>query len=190
MTSIQPRATIPVLETPRLRLRGHRRDDLRACVAMWSDPIVTKYISGRASTEQQTWSRICTYIGHWALLGFGYWAIEEKGSNEFVGEAGLADFKRDVSASLRGRPELGFAIVPRAHGKGYATEAARAALSWADANVAQPTSFCLINPQNAASRRVAEKCGYEILEESLYNGEPVLFYTRSIGGGFQRPSSA
>ncbi|MFZ1017693.1 MAG: GNAT family N-acetyltransferase, partial [Candidatus Cybelea sp.] len=85
-----------------MRLRGHRKDDLAACVAMWADPIVTKYISGRPSTVQQTWSRLLTYVGHWNLMGFGYWAIEEKSSGDFVGEAGLADFKRDIAASMKG----------------------------------------------------------------------------------------
>lgn len=171
--------SIPVVETSRLQLRGHRKGDLAACVAMWSDPIVTRYISGRASTEQQTWSRLLTYIGHWDLMGFGYWAIEEKSTGDFVGEVGLADFKRDIAASMKGSPELGFALVPRVHGKGYATEAVRGALSWADTNIAQPRSICLVNPQNAASRCVAEKCGYEVFEESLYNGQSVLFLART-----------
>ncbi|HEY2554263.1 MAG TPA: GNAT family N-acetyltransferase, partial [Candidatus Cybelea sp.] len=171
--------SIPVVETERLRLRGHRKDDLAACVAMWTDPIVTRYISGRASTEQQTWSRLLTYIGHWDLLGFGYWAIEEKSTGDFVGEVGLADFKRDIAPSMKGSPELGFALIPSVHGKGYATEAVRGALSWADANIAQRRSVCLVNPQNVASRHVAEKCGYEVFEENLYNGQGVLFLARN-----------
>lgn len=146
---------------------------------MWTDAVVTRYISGRASTAQQTWSRLLTYIGHWDLMGFGYWAIEEKSTGEFVGEVGLADFKRDISPSMQGDPELGFALVPRVHGKGYATEAVRGGLSWADANIARPRSVCLVNPQNLASRRVAEKCGYEVFEESLYNGQGVLFLART-----------
>jgi RimJ/RimL family protein N-acetyltransferase len=170
---------IPIVETSRLRLRGHRKDDLAACVAMWGDPIVTKYINGRPSTVQQTWSRLLTYVGHWNLMGFGYWAIEEKSSGDFVGEAGLADFKRDIAASMKGSPELGFALVPRVHGKGYATEAVRGVLSWADVNIAQPRSVCLVNPQNVASRHVAEKCGYEVFEDSPYNGQPVLFLSRT-----------
>lgn len=172
--------SIPIVETPRLRLRGHRTDDLAACVAMWTDPIVTRYISGRASTEQQTWARLLAYLGHWDLMGFGYWAIEEKRTGDFVGEVGFADFKRDIAQSMQGDPELGFAVVPRVHGRGYATEAVRGALSWADANIARARSVCLVNPQNLASRRVAEKCGYEVFEESLHNGQGVLFLARTM----------
>lgn len=169
---------IPVLETARLRLRGHRYDDLPQALAMWSDPNVTRFISGRPSTEQQTWARLLAYIGHWEVMGFGYWGIEERVSNDFVGEVGFADFKRDVAPSIKGKPELGFALASRFHGKGYATEAVRAALSWADAHLPDRKTVCMVNPQNLASLRVVENCGYEISEESLYHDQPVLLLSR------------
>lgn len=171
--------SVPLVESPRLRLRGHRRDDLSHCVAMWSDPNVTKFISGRAASEQQTWARLLSYVGHWALMGFGYWAIEEKASGQFVGEVGFADFKREIAPSMRGSPELGFALVSLVHGKGYATESVRAALSWADARLPHPRTVCLVSPQNLASLQVVKKCGYEPFEQSLVNEKPVLFLSRN-----------
>lgn len=170
--------SVPVIETPRLRLRGHRAADLPQCLAMWSDPQVTRMISGRPSSEQQTWSRMLAYAGHWALMGFGYWSIEEKSSGEFAGEAGFADFKRAIAPSMRNLPELGFALASRFHGKGYATEAAQAALSWTDAHLPARKTVCLIDPKNAASLRVAQKCGYEVFEEGSYNEQPALFLAR------------
>lgn len=153
---------------------------------MWSDPNVTKFISGRTSTEQQTWMRLLSYIGHWGLMGFGYWAIEEKASGDFVGEVGFMDFKRDIAASMRGKPELGFALASRFHGKGYATEAVRAALTWADARLPHPATVCLVTPQNLGSLRVVEKCGYEIFERGIYNEHPVLFLARNARGSVPR----
>lgn len=145
---------------------------------MWSDPNVTRFITGRISTEQQTWIRLLSYVGHWALRGFGYWAIEEKDSRAFVGEVGFADFKRDVAPSMNDVPELGFALASRFHGNGYATESVRAALAWADANLAYARTVCLISRQNPASLRVVEKCGYALIESGTYNDEPVLFLAR------------
>jgi RimJ/RimL family protein N-acetyltransferase len=173
---------IPVIETPRLLLRGHGYDDLPACVAMWSEPDVTKFITGRASTEAQTWARLLSYLGHWQLMGFGYWAIVDKASGAFAGEAGLADFKRPVAASMKVGPELGFALASAFHGKGIATEAAHAVLAWADANLPVRTTVCLINPANAASLRVVEKCGYTVFEESTYAEQPALFLARNANG--------
>jgi RimJ/RimL family protein N-acetyltransferase len=169
---------VPVIETPRLRLRGHRYDDFPNCVAMWSDPGVTRFIGGRPSTEQQTWARLLSYVGHWVLMGFGYWAVEERISGDFVGEVGLADFKRDIDSSMKSGPEIGFALATRFHGKGYATESARAALSWVDVHVQPRTTVCLINPENAASLHVAEKCGYETFARGKYNEQPALFLRR------------
>lgn len=176
----------PTIETPRLRLRGHRNEDLPNCIALWADPNVTKFITGRASTEQQTWTRLLAYIGHWTLMGFGYWVIEEKGSDDFVGEAGFADFKRDVPPSMKGKPELGFVLATRFHGMGYATEAVRAAISWADAHIPCESTVCMVDPQNGASLRVVEKCAYTVFERSLYNEQPVLFLSRDSLGNAVR----
>ena len=172
---------VPVLETPRLRLRGHRSADLPDCVAMWSDPMVTQFITGRASTEQQTWIRLLSYVGHWALHGFGYWAIEEQDSNAFVGEIGFADFRRDVPAPMRNVPELGFALVSRVHEKGYATECVRAVLRWGDAHIPSARTIALASPQNPASLHVLAKCGYEAVDRGVYNDQPVVFFARDAG---------
>ena len=177
--SMGSNSEIPVIETQRLRLRAHRYDDLPGCVAMWSDPSVTQYIGGRASTEQQTWARLLAYLGHWALLGFGYWAIEERITGQYVGEVGFADFKRDVARPMKGKPELGFALSSRVHGRGYATEAVRAALAWADAALQYPSTVCLVNEQNLVSLRVVEKCGYAPFDRGVLNEQPVLFLSRS-----------
>lgn len=168
----------PAIQTARLRLRAHSTADYEAAYAMWSDPRVTQFIGGIPSTRQQTWSRILTYAGHWSLLGFGYWAMEDASSGAFIGEIGFADFHRDIAPSMQNVPELGFALTPQAHGKGYATEAVRAVLAWGDENLPSRRTVCLINPENAASVRVAQKNGYEIFERTTFNGNPTLFLQR------------
>ena len=159
-------------------MRAHRLDDLDDCIAMWSDPVVTRFIGGKPSTPQRTWLRMLEYAGHWSLLGFGYWAIEEKSSGRFVGEVGFADFKRDVAASMQDVPELGWALTPQFHGKGYATEAVLAALEWGDAHLRDVRTVCMISSDNTASIRVAEKCGYKEFERTLFDGSPTLFFAR------------
>lgn len=173
-------SAVPVIHTERLTLRGHRLDDYEDCCAMWGDPIVTRHIGGQPSTRQQTWSRILSYAGHWGLLGFGYWVIEESATRRFVGETGFADFHRDIAPSMQGVPELGYALSPAFHGNGYATEAIQAALAWVDAHLKAPRTVCLIDPQNAASIRVAERCGYSVFESATFNGGPALFLERVV----------
>src|SRR5262245_4862609 len=121
-------ALIPIIETERLRLRGHTPEDFEAFAAMWQDPAVVRFISGRPSTRVEAWGRLLRYVGHWALLGYGYWLIEEMATGRLVGETGLADMKREIEPSLAGMPEIGWALAPWAHGKGFGTEAVKAAV--------------------------------------------------------------
>ncbi len=171
--------TVPRIETERLQLRGHRLDDYPACTAMWADPAVTRFIGGTPSSPQQTWARMLAYVGHWSMRRFGYWALEEKDSGTFVGELGFADFKRDIAPSMSGVPELGWALVSSAHGRGFATEAVRAAVAWGDAAFGSARTVCLIHPDNVASIRVAQKNDYRVFASTTLNGRATLFLERS-----------
>jgi RimJ/RimL family protein N-acetyltransferase len=168
---------IPTVDTERLILRGHRVDDFDALATMWADPIVVRHIGNQPSTREQSWARLLRYAGHWALLGFGFWAIEERASGRFAGEIGLADFKRDVTPPI-GELETGWVLAPWAHGRGYATEALRAVLAWSDAKFPGRATACVIDPDNAASRRVAEKCGYRETSHTTYHDEPLVIFRR------------
>ncbi len=170
----------PVIETERLKMRRHRADDFANCAAMWADPIVTRYIGGKPFTAEESWARLLRYAGHWSLLGFGYWAIEEKSSGRFIGEAGFADFKREIEPSIHGVPELGWALVSGAYDKGYATEAVRAAITWGESNLAARRTVCLIHPENLPSIRVAEKCGFKEYHHTTYKGHPTVLFAKDL----------
>jgi RimJ/RimL family protein N-acetyltransferase/mRNA-degrading endonuclease toxin of MazEF toxin-antitoxin module len=172
-------STIPVLQTERLILRPHRMDDLESCVATWAHPDVVRYTIGQPSSAQKTWLRILGYLGHWPLMGYGYWAIEERTTGRYVGELGFADFKRDIGTPWQDVPEAGWALTPSVWGKGYATEGMRAALAWADANVQSKTMTCLIHPENKASANVAGKCGFIKHTTIVLDGHPEDLYVRN-----------
>ncbi|GAC1305791.1 MAG: GNAT family N-acetyltransferase [Vulcanimicrobiaceae bacterium] len=167
------------METPRLILRGHRACDLAACAAMWADPCVIRYIFATPSTRAQTWLRMASYRGMWALLGFGYWAIEERATGAFVGEAGFLDALRDIVPPLDGTPEIGWALAPAFHGRGYAAEAMRAIVAWGDEHLAAARTACLIVPANVRSIRLAEGLGYVRTAATTFRGEPTLLFERA-----------
>lgn len=170
----------PILETARLRLRSYRPDDFFACAAMWSDPIVNRYTTGKPLEPEVAWAKTLRNAGLWPVLGYGYWAIEEKADGEFVGETGFADFHRDIQPSIAGLPELGYVICSRAHGKGYATEAASAAIAWTDQHIRSPRTVCLVHEGNASSIRVAEKCGYREFQRTRYKGNAAIMFERRL----------
>jgi len=171
--------TIPTLDTPRLRLRPHRPDDLAACAALWADPGVVRFITGRPQTREETWARLLRYAGHWTWLGFGYWAVEELASGAYVGELGFADFHREGLPQLAGLPELGWALNPAVQGRGYATEALRAVQAWGDAHLPAAATACIVAPDNLASLRVAAKLGYREVERVARNDGETLLFTRA-----------
>jgi len=172
---------VPILETPRLRLRSHHLDDFPQCAAMWADPVVVRYIRPAGFTEEESWARMLRYLGHWSLLDYGYWAVENKQTGEFLGEAGFANFHRDTQPPLLANvPEAGWAFRAEAHGRGYASEAVAAMVSWADSHFDTPTA-CIIDRNNVASVRVAEKNGYRAKRLITYRGEEVMMYERAPG---------
>lgn len=172
---------VPILETKRLLLRGHRLDDFVHCVSMWADPEVTRYIGGKPLTEEEAWTKFLRYAGHWKLLGFGYWVVEEKATASYVGEIGFADYKRDLNPPLGSVPEIGWALASRVHGKGYATEAILAAVAWGDLHFKRATA-CIIEPQNIPSIKVADKCGYREKHQATYRGKSVTLFAREWNG--------
>jgi RimJ/RimL family protein N-acetyltransferase len=180
---VQPpqRTAAPVIETERLRLLGHGIHDFPDCVAMWSDPQVVRYTLGEPSPPQRTWLRILAYRGHWALQGFGYWAVREKASGRYIGELGFADFRRNMKLSLDGLPELGWALIPWAQGQGYATEALRAVVAWGDETFQAPRTVCIIHRDNARSLRVAARLGYATVLQAASAAEHDFILARDAG---------
>jgi RimJ/RimL family protein N-acetyltransferase len=170
--------TAPTLETARLRMRAHTVDDAAAGAALWAEPAVVRHISGQPSTPQQSWARLLNYAGHWALMRFGYWAVVDKASGLYVGDVGLADFRRAMEPSIQGVPELGWALHPSVHGRGYATEAVAAACAWGDGHLTGERTVCIIAPDNAASLRVAAKCGFREVVHATYAGQPTILFER------------
>jgi RimJ/RimL family protein N-acetyltransferase len=166
----------PVLASARLKLRGHRLDDFAACAAMWADPIVVRYTGGKPLSEEEAWTKLLRYAGHWVLMGFGYWAVEEKETGRFIGELGFADYKRDIQPAIENTPEAGWIFSPAMHGKGYASEALREVLAWGEVRFAGGRTVCLIHPGNVASIRLAEKFGYVAQREMTYKERPTILF--------------
>ena len=189
---------VPVVETERLILRGHRPADFPDSAALWSDPLVTCFTTRKALSEEEVWARLLRYVGHWGWMSYGYWVMEEKSTGRFAGEVGFADWKRDITPSLQGLPELGWVLASRIHGQGYATEAARAAIAWHDTHfrafppkpidtvltpavapqLASARMTCIIDLDNIRSIRVAEKCAFKEMLRTTYQGEPIIVFAQ------------
>ena len=89
------RRTCPTLVTHRLTLAPHRVEDYDDMVETWRDPVVVRYFGGVPSSPEEVWARLLRYGGMWPLVGHGFWAARETSTGRFVGEVGLAEFRRD-----------------------------------------------------------------------------------------------
>jgi RimJ/RimL family protein N-acetyltransferase len=128
---------------------------------MLADPDTARFITrrGRPCSEAESWAETAFFVGHWQLLGYGMFAVEERTSVTFVGRVGALQPKGWPG------PEIAWALAPAARGNGYAVEAAAAAMAWVFEHVAPERVISVIDPRNAASRRVAKRLGERRTEE-------------------------
>jgi RimJ/RimL family protein N-acetyltransferase len=170
---------VPILETARLRLRAADAADLDAQCAMLGDPDVMRFVGGQALSREETWRKLLCGPGLWALIGYGYWTLEDKASGAYLGQIGFADFKRGMTPSIEGIPEMGWMLAPAAHGRGIASEAGAAALAWADGvGLVGREIVAIIDPGNLPSIRVAEKLGFSVREPARYRDDDILLFRR------------
>ncbi|MEL7108054.1 MAG: GNAT family N-acetyltransferase [Pseudomonadota bacterium] len=167
----------PTLLSARLSLKPCEHSDYSDMAAMWADPDVVKHVSGQTRDAQDAWFAHLRNRGLWPILGYGYWIVRERKSGAFVGEVGFADFMRGMTPNISGRPEAGWVFAKAAWGQGYASEATKVAHDWLDYTL-PGRSTCIIDPDNTASIRVAEKLGYEEIGPTDYRGDPVLLFER------------
>ena len=142
---------IPSIETERLILRPLALGDFDALAAFYASDRA-RFIGGPA-TRQQAWGKFLSFLGTWALRGYGMFAIEEKGSRAFVGRIGHQWHQAVPEV------EMAWSLIDGFEGRGYATEAGRAARDWAFRTHGIDASISLIAAENAPSLALARRLG-------------------------------
>lgn len=168
---------IPTINTPRVTLRGMRREDFPRFAEIWATPEVVKHISGKPWPKARSWDAFLRNAGHWQIVGFGQWAVQVHGMPDISGQTGFFFGSRGLGEDFDPFPEAGWVLEPRVHGQGLGLEAARAAHDWFDRVVAGQT-VCIVTPDNAQSLRVAEQLGYRPLRDAEMEGDMVRLMTR------------
>ncbi len=143
-----PAAAIPTLRTERLTLRAPVLADFEPYAAYWASDR-SCYMDG-PKDERWAWGKFSAHVGHWTLRGFGFWAVRDA-----AGPVGMCGVHRPSTIP---DPVIGWILYGGREGRGYATEAARAALLWWFAR-GEPICTASIERGNAASRAVARRLG-------------------------------
>lgn len=163
--------TIPVISTERLLLRAFTEDDFEPFVAIVSDSEVVRFLDdGAPISREECWRGMALFIGHWALRGYGWWAVEERSTGDFLGRIGLYN--------PEGWPgiEVGWLLRRDVWGAGIATEGATAALDFAFDVVGASHVISLIDPRNSRSIRVAEKIGERYERDLVHKNKALAVY--------------
>ncbi len=178
--------TVPELSSERLILRAHTPQDYGDLLRIWSAPEVVKYISGVPDTPETAWAKLMFHIGHWAAMGFGYWAVTAR-DGRYLGMVGFSVQPRLCEPALSevlGEDviEAGWVIDPKAQGQGIAQEAMQLALRWGDQKGFVST-VALIAVGNDASERLAAKLGYQHVGQVSYRDHPNQVWRRGGQAG-------
>jgi len=167
---------VPSIRTERLDLVGWEPRHFEAFASMHADPETMKRIGdGKPLDRVGAWLHLAMLVGHWALRGYGVWALEARATGELAGRAGL------LHPEGWSDPELSWMLRPELRGRGLATEAARAVLRFAWEELGFDRLMSLVRPENAASRHLAAKLGGTLDDTIEFMGKPmfVFRYTRT-----------
>lgn len=156
-----------MIETERLLLRRLTEDDLDAFAEVFAKEPVMKYSNyQRGLTRAESADVLGRLMGHWDEHGFGHWAVVQKSDGAFLGYEGLAIpfFLPEVLPAV----EIGYRLDPSAWGKGYATEAGRAALSYGFDTLSCERIIAIYDIENARSGAVMERLGMHVERDTLH----------------------
>jgi len=148
----RPMVLGPTLETQRLILRPPQIEDFDGYAELMADEETTRYIGGHMP-RAAAWRKFLQMPGAWAIQGFGMFSVIEKADGEWLGQMG--------PWHPEGWPgtEVGWAFKRSAWGRGYATEAAVAAIDWAFDHLGWDDVIHSIDLDNRASQALAQRLG-------------------------------
>jgi len=148
---------------------------------MCADREVMRHIGdGAPLTRKGTEAQISHFVSRWEEHGIGPWAAEDRATGAFLGFIGLA-FHEDWPEGQH-KTEVGWRLDRRFWGRGLATEGALASLRYGFGELGLERIICIVQPANAASRRVAEKVGLCVRGTTRWRGAEVVWYAADRAG--------
>lgn len=161
-----------ILETKRLLLRPYTEEDIPSLHSIFSDPQTMAYYPA-PFTYEQTYNWVKRNQRRYREDGYGLWAICLKENNTFIGDCGL------VKQMIAGKTEveIGYHIHKKYWSKGLATEAAKACKEYGFQYLQLNKLISMIDPNNMASIRVAEKIGFTKEKEVFIFEKAHLIYS-------------
>jgi RimJ/RimL family protein N-acetyltransferase len=150
--------TAHVLQTLRLVLRPWRESDYEPFAAMNADPDVRKYFPSRLTMAESD-AEADRIRAHFDQHGYGYFAVELPGIDDFIGIAGLAHARYPLPGLGTAWVDIGWRFARPYWSKGFAQESARAVVDFAFRDLKLPEVVAFTVPNNRRSRKVMDRLG-------------------------------
>ena len=145
-----------ILETERLVLKRFVMDDLDALFELYQDSEIRRYFPEGVLDHDQTKEELEWFLnGHPRFPELGLWATVNKETGEFMGRCGLLPWTIEDHQEV----EVAYLLGKKFWGQGFASEAALAIVRYAFEDLDLSRLICLIDPENLASIKVAERIG-------------------------------
>jgi ribosomal-protein-alanine N-acetyltransferase len=161
------------IETARLSLRPFAHNDQDILFTLYGNPRVMGIRKIGTQTREKSDQRLEIMVDQWRRKGFGYWAIFETQSGEFIGDCGLrADAPNPLYSDTEG-VALSYGLIPDYWGRGFTTEAARAILNYGFPENGFDEVYAMSQKENMASMRILEKLGFEYCFEFIMKGQGI-----------------
>lgn len=166
------------IETDRLLLREIEFTDVDGMFALDSDPDVQRYLGNRPiKTKQEAEDAIRFIRDQYKNNGTGRWAVIEKATNTFIGWSGIKFLTpQEAMNGYQEVYELGYRFRKEYWGKGYATEAAQAWVSYAFNVLKVDTFYAAADIENEGSISVLEKVGFIRKNVFTFDGSPHYWF--------------
>ena len=165
-----------ILETQRLVLRHLLPNDLDNLFVLYRDPEIRQYFPEGTLTLEETQEELEWFLnGHPRHPELGLWATIEKETGQFIGRCGLLPWTIDGRFEV----EVAYLIAKTHWGQGFGSEAAQAILDYGFNTLHLPRLICLIDEQNTASIRVAQKIGMTFEKAGQDEIGPYWLFSRS-----------
>lgn len=159
-------------ESDRLILRELLPEDAQGIFEMDSDAEVHQYLGNKPITTLEESRASINYIRQQYIdNGIGRWAVIEKETNQFIGWSGLKLITELTNGHIN-YYDLGYRFIKKYWGKGYATESARASISYAFNQLNADEVYAIADIDNLASVKVLEKLGLKRINIFEYDGKP------------------
>ncbi|MEI5908066.1 GNAT family N-acetyltransferase [Bacillus spongiae] len=161
----------------RLQFRKYNEEDINFLFSLLSDPEMVRYIGEGKTRDKEGTKKFLDWIysTYKVGTGLGLMVLEEKENNNPIGHAGLVPQTVDGAEEL----EIGYWISRKYWGKGYATEAAKSLMDYGYSNLGKRKFIALIQPDNEASKKVANKLEMKLEKKVILGGQSVHVHSIS-----------